>query len=291
MGRVVAFIPGDKYPSVSITGASCSLMCTYCETRYLHSMMATPTPEILYRFALKHASRGGLGMLVSGGFTREGRLPIEPFLPILKKVKEETGLILSVHPGLPTRDMPAALREAGVDIVDYEIPTSDTFIENVKRLTGRSVEDYLEGFDRFLTEGPRFIVPHITVGLPGATLDDELVVAREVVRRKPYLVVVLVFIPTRGTGVSGIQAPGLERVLMFLRSLRAMYRGLIALGCMRPASMKEALDDAVVREGLVDRIVNPRRSLIKRYGLPVVEACCSVPHELLGGKPALTPTR
>ncbi len=291
MRKPVAFVPGEKYPSISITGTACSLMCTYCESRYLHSMTAAPSPDALYRFALRHAARGGVGILVSGGFTREGRLPLEPFLPVLSRIKEETNLILSVHPGLPARGTPAALRGAGIDIVDYEVPTSDAFIRKIKKLPGRSVEDYLEGFDRFVAEGPRFIAPHITVGLPGATLDDELVVAREVVRRRPYLVVVLVFIPTRGTGVSGIQAPGLERVLMFLRSLRAMYRGLIALGCMRPASMKEALDDAVVREGLVDRIVNPRRSLIKRYGLPVVEACCSVPHELLGGKPALTPTR
>ncbi len=291
MERPAAFIPGDRYPSVSITGTSCSLMCTYCESRYLHSMVAAPTPRALYKFALKHASRGGLGMLVSGGFTREGRLPLEPFLPVLRRIKEETGLLLSVHPGLPAKDTPAALRDAGVDIVDYEVPTSNVFVEKVKRLPGRGVEDYLEGFDRFMDEGPRFVAPHITVGLPGATLDDELGVAREVVRRKPYMVVVLVFIPTRGTGVSGLQAPSLERVLTFLRSLRAMYSGTVALGCMRPAAMKDVLDDAVVREGLADRMVNPRRSLIRRYGLPVVEACCSVPWELLGGKPALTPTR
>lgn len=291
MGGPVAFVPGEKYPSVSITGTACSLMCAYCESRYLHSMVAAPKPEELYRFALTHAARGGIGMLVSGGFTREGRLPLEPFLPVLKKVKEETDLILSVHPGLPTRDMPAALRDAGVDIVDYEVPTSNVFVEKVKRLPGRGVEDYLEGFDMFMAEGPRFVAPHITVGLPGSTLDDELRVARELVGRGPYMVVVLAFIPTRGTGVSGLRAPSLERVLTFLRRLRAMYRGTVALGCMRPVAMKDVLDGAVVRGGLADRIVNPRRSLIRRYGLPVVEACCSVPWELLGGKPALTPTR
>jgi len=69
--KIVSMTPNPAFPSVSITGTRCSLHCAHCNHHYLAHMVQTLKPDDLLRFALSHYSKGGLGFLISGGFTRE----------------------------------------------------------------------------------------------------------------------------------------------------------------------------------------------------------------------------
>ena len=48
MEDILAFIPGLKFPDVSITGSICPLGCKYCKGYYLRNMEPTLTPKKLY---------------------------------------------------------------------------------------------------------------------------------------------------------------------------------------------------------------------------------------------------
>ncbi|MCD6208587.1 MAG: radical SAM protein, partial [Thermoproteales archaeon] len=117
---VDAFIPGSKFAAVSITGSKCWLNCKYCMGKYLKGMEHTPTPHHLKAFAKKFYKQGGRGILISGGFTREGKLPFTPFLQTIREIKKEYDFVISVHPGLVNKDDAENLRLAGVDIVDFD---------------------------------------------------------------------------------------------------------------------------------------------------------------------------
>ena len=68
---------------VSITGTSCELNCDHCGRQILRSMKAASTPARLFEYAEGLARRGSKGLLISGGSTRDGVVPIGPFLKTL----------------------------------------------------------------------------------------------------------------------------------------------------------------------------------------------------------------
>ena len=272
MGKPIAFIPGKKYPSISITGRKCWLMCSYCWGRYLGGMIHVEKPEELYSIASKLYMEKAYGMLISGGFTRKGYLPVEPYIPIISSIKKEYGLILSIHPGLVERDLMIALRDAGVDIVDYEL-VLDSYILRILKHLEISVEDHIRHFKEMIEYGPPHVIPHIPLGF---TRDDQWVY-EAIELLKEYDPEIIVFLVNMGSTRDII-----DRVVRVLEKARSKLSGEISLGCMRPFNLKKELDRIVIERELVDRIVNPLREHIRYYGLRVVETCCSVPRELLG---------
>ena len=108
--EVLAFFPGSYYPTISLTGRTCSLRCGYCAGKYLEGMIPVRGPGDLFPLARRLAKGGARGLLLSGGSDLEGRLPIRPFLPEIGRVKRELDLFLSVHPGLVDRELASAMR-------------------------------------------------------------------------------------------------------------------------------------------------------------------------------------
>ncbi len=269
--EIIAFIPGKKFPSISITGTRCWLMCSYCRGRYLHGMIPAESPEELYHVAGEIYSSGGYGLLISGGFTRDGYLPIKPYLPVIKRIKKEYGLIISVHPGLIDNELINGLREAGVDIVDYELVLDQRIISDLKHLD-KTVNDYIDTYELLISEGPPHVVPHIPIGF----IEDDQWIYLTIDLLKKYDPEITVFLVAMQSDVEII-----DRVLSILRYAGRELGGEISLGCMRPYKLKTLLDKKVIEEKLVDRIVNPLKKYIEKYRLRVVEACCSIPHSIV----------
>jgi len=274
LGSPVAFTPGWKYPSVSITGSACWLMCSYCRGRFLKGMVHVSSPSELAEFAGAHAARGGLGVLVSGGFTREGRLPVEPYIPVLKNIRERYGLIVSVHPGFIPVETMDALKRAGVDVVDYELVLDDYVLKYMKNLSLTS-RDVVEHYWEMLERGPRYVVPHIPLAFTGS--DEWVEKAIEFLRDVEAEITVFL--------VNVYSTPSVvNRVLRVLEKARSKLPGEISLGCMRPHRIKSVIDKVVVEQGLVDRIANPSRHVLEHYGLKLVETCCSIPRSILANR-------
>lgn len=282
MAKPKAFIPGRKFPDVSITGSSCALGCDYCRGYYLKAMEHAVTPKELYDTVKYLVRRGARGVLISGGFTREGRLPIEPFIPVIKQVKKEYDLVLSVHTGIVDKNLASRLREAGVDIVDYELVLDPIVIKKIKHLN-KNPEDYIKGYEILLKHGPPYIAPHIPIGFNYGRISYEKNVVSILKDYDPYIVIFLVFMPTRNTPVEGVEPPSTGSVVDVVEYSRRVLSGktILSMGCMRPWTTRFMLDKILVEKKLVHRIVNPPQKIISEYGLEVVEACCSVPRELL----------
>ncbi|OYT40185.1 MAG: radical SAM protein [Desulfurococcales archaeon ex4484_58] len=273
MPKPLVFIPGEFFPSISITGSRCWLMCSYCRGRYLKGMVHIEGPGELYSVAKYYWRRGAYGLLISGGFTREGILPVKPYLPVIRDIKRDFDLIISIHPGLIDRGLIEEIRSVGVDIVDYELVLDNYIIRDLKHLN-KTIEDYIKTYEELLENGPPHIVPHIPIGF---TRDDRWIyTAINILREyKPEITVFLVSI--------SLDQNQVDRVVEILRYTRKkLYE--TSLGCMRPYKIKPILDRIVIEEKLIDRIVNPSKKYIKEYKLKVINTCCSIPYTMLKEK-------
>ncbi len=266
----LGFSPRRKFVEVSITGAVCPLNCPMCRGRWLKGMKPTPTPDSLVEFAREARRRGSKGILISGGLSPSGKLPFRRFLWAIRRVKE-MGYFISVHTGLVDADDATDLRDAGVDMADFELYLNDDVIRRIKGLrVGK--DKYLESLDSLKEAGIQ-VAPHITLGIPGDDPEwmDEL---RSFVREKGFeRLVVLVFIPTPGTPFWGHPLPPISELVDQVKEVSTFSK--VSLGCMRPPRIKKQLDRRVI--SYVDRIANPHSSL----DLKLVDACCSIPDNIL----------
>ena len=278
---VDAFIPGSKFAAVSITGSTCWLNCKYCMGKYLKGMEPTPTPHHLKAFAKKFYRKGGRGILISGGFTREGKLPFTPFLQTIREIKKQYGFVISIHPGLVNKEDAENLRQAGVDIVDFDFTLSVYAISELKNLKNKDTADFVLSLKYLYESGPPYIAPHILIGLPAMSAEFTLKEIEFLKDYDPYVTVFLVFIPTGGTLLSRAKPSNIRHVVDILYKARRFLRGELSLGCMRPVSYKSSLDIIAIEKNLVERIAVPHLSTINKYRLRKYDACCSVPRELL----------
>ncbi|MCD6428509.1 MAG: radical SAM protein [Desulfurococcales archaeon] len=276
MAKPIAFIPSNYYVSLSVSGTYCELMCPYCRGRYLTGMEDVSNPENLRKVMNLYYARGARGFLISGGFTRGGYLIIsEAHLRVLREFKvSHDDVVISVHSGLMPKELLDKIWSAGIDFIDFEVPPSNDYLRKMKNLPRHSVSDYIEFIDYVTRYDRNFIVPHVVLHSRESTLSDELGVISELGKFKLRLLVALIEI-SDSSRLSASHTFDIERVMMALRRSRRLFSE-VALGCMRPLIFKARYDELIIRENLADRIVNPRRNLILKYGLPVIYACCSI---------------
>lgn len=277
---VLAFIPSKKFPAISITGSKCWLMCTYCMGRYLKGMIHVYFPEELLKIAEYYAEKGAVGLLISGGFTHEGKLPFKPFIKTIEEIKRKHDLIISVHTGLVNKEEAIMLKEAGVDIIDYELVLDNTVIKNMKHLN-KTINNYIHSYEILLEYGPPYIAPHILVGLNNGEITWEYEAVDYLAENSPYIVILLIHIPTPNTPLHYSKIVNIKEFVDYAKYVRRRIRGEISLGCMRPSRLKKILDSKLIELKLIDRIVNPRPETIRRFNLKLVPTCCSVPREIL----------
>ncbi|TFG05312.1 MAG: radical SAM protein [Promethearchaeota archaeon] len=279
------FYPGEKFPAISITGTSCALNCKHCTKHYLSLMNHAETPMKLWKLCEKYAKEGKVGVLLSGGFNEQAMLPFSKFLPIIKKIKQETELILNVHTGLINAELARQLGDAGVDMVSFDIVGDKDTIEEIYQLK-KSPTDYIDSL-KFLHEGGiPHIVPHICIGLREGNLSGEFYALKLIRNFAPALIVLLGLIPTRSTPLQNI-TPNVQNIAKFIATTRILFPETpISMGCMRPGKEVRPLIDRYAIESGVNRIEIPTRKAIEYAvdkGLEIrkYEACCAVPLELL----------
>lgn len=266
---VLAFIPGRRFVSISVTGSWCGLKCSFCLGRYLSSMISSETPEKLRDIVLHYYNNGVRGFLISGGFNREGYLPISrEFISYLKEFRRMNQVFLSVHLGLAPRDLIDRALEV-FDLIDYEVPPSSEYIRHGRGIN-TSIEDYLKLLEYVTKEyGEDRISPHIVISSPLALLHQELDIVKEVSLVYRKILVLLLHV-----GEEHIEE---LRVLKVAQLSRSLFKE-VSLGCMRPRKNGEIIY-RLISSGYLDRVVNPGRSIIERYRMQVVHACCSIPRQ------------
>lgn len=208
------------FEPVSVTGKACQLNCKHCGGIILETMRAARTPEELLQLGENLASQGCKGLLVSGGADKRGVVPLREFGPVMKKLREEQGLVLAVHTGLVDREMAQVLAEAGIDSAMLDIIGSEETIREVYGLD-RPVSHYEESL-KILGDAGIALCPHIVVGLHHGEIRGEDTAIEIVARHAIEALVFVVLNPLQGTAMERAKPPKQEDV--FELYLRARYR-------------------------------------------------------------------
>ncbi|HKY75130.1 MAG TPA: radical SAM protein [Acidimicrobiia bacterium] len=269
-----------RFLPVSVTGSACALSCDHCQAKVLEGMISVKAGEDLFDLAASLKRQGSEGLLVSGGSTRAGGVPMLGHLKHVPRIKEELGMKVIAHSGVVSPELARGLADAGVDGVMLDIIGADETIRDVYHLDLTTAD-----FERslaLLAERELRIIPHIVCGLHYGTFLGEYR-ALEMIRRYPVsTLIIVVLVPLVGTPMAHLPPPPVEDVITFFAEARAaMPTTKVNLGCARPlGAMKRELDEAAIDHGL-NGIAYPADGAIayaRSRGLEpkLYEYCCSL---------------
>ena len=258
MRKLKIYIPGIKFPSISVTGNACALNCAHCGRHYLEGMRKPGRRELL-NYCLDLERSGGLGCLLSGGMDGRLKVPLDFYADEIKEIKRRTGLKLNAHVGFIDESDLKWLR--WVDVVSLDFVGDDDVIKRVYKID-KTVEDYLKILD-LLTENGIRVAPHITIGLDFGRIHWEYKAIDMLVEYPIDVLVLDVLIPTKGTEMENVPKPSVEESLKVVEYARERFDGELSIGCMRPLGRwRLDFDRGAVLTG-VDRLTNPPRRVIE----------------------------
>jgi uncharacterized radical SAM superfamily protein len=196
-------------------------------------MSVAESPEALRALATEMEARGCAGFLLSGGCDRNASVPLGQFAPAIADIKRETGLKVSVHPGLIGEAEAADLVRAGVDMFCIDIVQDPQVIRGVLGLNvpPRAYQDALESLFR---AGAENVVPHLCVGLNGDQSAGEKAAVEMLAGYNISSLALLSFIPTGGTGMAKSPVVSDDHFLEIVEHTVDRLQCPVNLGCMRP---------------------------------------------------------
>ena len=268
-----------KFPTISVTGNECALDCKHCGGKVLGTMLPAETPVKLFAIAKKLKQDGAVGCLVSGGCLPDGSVPLQRFIPILGRMKRELGLTVVVHTGIVNTGTAEALREAEVDAALIDVIGSNETIRQACNMNV-TINDYEDSLKALSSAGLSF-VPHVIVGLHNGLLEGEFQALKTVKRFDPSALVVIAFMPIRGTQMENVKPPTPSAIARVIASARVMLPETpLALGCMRPKGKHRAETDVLALKAGADAIAFPSEESIRyaeSHGMEVSYSpcCCS----------------
>lgn len=274
-----------NFASLSVTGTSCSLKCEHCDGHLLKGMESTITPENLFNRCQEIKTKGGEGVLISGGSDSKGYVPLERFTDSIQRVKSELDLEIVIHTGLVSEETAQGLAEAQIDaamldiIGDERVSREVYHIEDGPRKMRHSL-DILEGLGI-----PT--VPHILVGLDYGKLAGEIEAIDLIAQGNPAAIVIIALSPIRKTAMEGVNPPTPEDIGRIMTVARlGMKEVPLLLGCARPmGNHKVETDRYAIRSGVngIAMISQEGVDLARETGLKPVflDVCCSLAYKTL----------
>ena len=269
-----------EFASISVTGTACALSCEHCKTNVLHGMADLRQHDSLFDLCAELALKGARGVLISGGSDKRGRVPLLPHIEDMKRVKNELGLAMRIHTGLPDEETCAALGEVDIDGAMIDIIGHRDTMREVYHLDA-DPEDY-ENSLAWLEKYKVPTIPHIILGLHFGKMLGEEYALEMIARHPPKVMVLVVLMSLTGTPMVGVTPPSLEEIgAFFEKSRKALPSTPVMLGCARPlGNLKIEIDRLAVNAGL-NGIAYPANGIIeyaRQAGLrpQFINACCGV---------------
>lgn len=267
--KVTIFRPGKAFPSLSVTGDRCDLMCAHCRGQHLKGMLPAFSSDELMNTARAIKEDGGNGMLISGGCDIRGRTPMPDRFDTIAKIKE-MGLEVNVHTGFLTDPEAQRLVDAGVDAFSVDVHQDPDIIRTVLNMD-EDPDIYSRTIDNILRHGGN-VIPHLTIGFG----TEDLMMSADLLKRKGIgTVTILGLMGTKGTDVIDVPVDGMLEGIRLLTEMGFK----ITLGCMRPRS--HILEMECVKLG-VDRIANPSIRTVRwlednGHFVEEIRKCCCLP--------------
>jgi uncharacterized radical SAM superfamily protein len=271
----------DRFAAISVTGGHCDLRCAHCKGKLLEAMIPAEDPETFLRIVNRLCRDGAHGILVSGGADRNGRVPLDQFIPSIKTIKEEHPTFkVIVHTGLIRREPARKLKEAGVDQILIDIIGDDDTIQEVYHLS-KKVQDYEETLWMLKEMGHR-LAPHIIIGHHFGEIRGESKALELVARVGVETIVLVVFKTLNASEKNHFKVPNPEETSRICAIARILNPNIpIRLGCIRPAhSWKAAMERGAIDSG-INTIAYPLQGTMdyaNEIGLDTkfIEMCCSL---------------
>jgi uncharacterized radical SAM superfamily protein len=267
----------EPFTPISLTGTRCSLKCKHCDSYYLRHMLDGSNDK-LDSLANRLGRMGANGVLLSGGSLQDGSVPTYLQTDEIVKIKKETGLKISAHTGIVDREQ-ASLLSKYLDMALFDVIGDDETIHDILGLSA-SVQDYENTLMHLSSFGIR-LAPHIIVGLHNGEFKGEIKALEMARKFNPEVIVIVVFIPTKGTASEGAAPPEIEDVVKVITKAREMFDVPLSLSCVRPGGRYRSMLDMYAILSGIDRIAMPSRSAYKtgqEIGLNIIEIpkmCCS----------------
>jgi hypothetical protein len=269
----------SAFPTISVTGNACALNCKHCGGKVLETMHPALTPNELFELGLKLKHKGAVGCLVSGGCSPDGSVPLNEFVPVLGRLKNDLGLTVFVHTGIITPKTALALKDAGVDAALIDVMGSAETVGKIYNLNV-SVQDYADSL-KALAKAKLNIVPHVIVGLNEGKLDGELRALQMIQQVKPSALVIIAFMPIHGTAMAKTPPPKPADIAKVATVARLMFpQTPLVLGCMRPKGKSRSETDVLALKAGVDGVAFPSEAAIeyvksKGYKTAFSSYCCA----------------
>jgi uncharacterized radical SAM superfamily protein len=107
-------------------------------------------------------------------------------------------------------------------------------------------------------------VPHVIVGLQNGKLGGELQALKMISKFEPSALVVIVFMPIRGTEMEFVEPPSPLAIARTVAAARLVFpKKPLALGCIRPKGKHRAETDVLAMKAGVDAIAFPSEEAVK----------------------------
>jgi len=281
----------ESFINISITGSSCELNCPHCKTHLLKEMTHISDPDAMEYFISGKMESGGLnGILISGGFDNNGKLPLRKYLNSIKKIKNKHHTLkIYAHIGFADFDEAREIRESGIDCVLVNVISSKNVINSVYNLPSAVPEDYYRTLKN-LKENENRIAPHIIIGLDFGKIESEYEAVKQVAKiGADSLVFVVVKKLTREINFSdtggyysnnnAINANDIVSLISFARNL--MPDTPITFGCAKPMINKRGQLEIDLLNVGIDVIAFPSNESINYVILNKIpyrfkETCCAM---------------
>ncbi|MCP3993289.1 MAG: radical SAM protein [Actinomycetia bacterium] len=274
--------PGSarRFLPVSVTGDACALQCDHCQAKVLKGMISVAGGLDLFERARQLQAEGTEGILISGGSTTDGGVPLTRHLDAMGRIRDELGMKVVVHSGVVSPQLAEGLAAAGVDAVMLDIIGADETIRDVYHLD-LTTADFARSLELLASQDMR-IIPHIVLGMHYGQFRGEHRALEMIAEHPVSTLILVVLVPLVGTPMEYIPSPPVDDVVDFFAiSRQAMPTTTINLGCGRPmGEIKVELDRAAVDQGL-NGIAYPADGTIayaRHRGIEpnLYEYCCSL---------------
>src|SRR3989337_2029386 len=227
--KINFFITSDLFPSISVTGKKCELMCQHCKGKLLEALISAPTPGACEKIALKLHLQGAKGILLTGGCDEPGRAPIDDLIPAIKTIKNKTELIIIAHTGFVSREEAVILKDSGLDGVGFDVIGDMATAREVYGLDV-SEKEYIESLQAIDDSGIR-IFPHVCVGLHFGELKGAFR-ALELIRSiRPETIIITGLMPVAGTPMAHIKPDPSDFAKVITRAIELFPDTPVVLGC------------------------------------------------------------
>lgn len=277
--KINFFITSDHFPSISITGNECSLMCQHCKGKLLESLVHATTCDELVKKALSLHKKGAKGILLTGGCDERGRVPIRDIVPAIKTIKAKTGMLLIAHTGFISREEASALRGSGLDGIGFDVIGD---MGTAKEVYGLSVSemDYVESL-RAIEDSGLMVFPHVCVGLHFGELRGELRALEMIREVSPVTVIITGLMPVVGTPMAHIKPKLSDFETVITRAVEMFPDTPVVLGCSHSSgkdrekiemiAMKCGVSGIAAPTVLIARFARENGFEINYYGM-----CCGL---------------